>query len=197
MTGNMLSMSVKTILILSVTKYSLSELYRHSEDWSWSEDVPNIYQINGRSSPQLRYNRLEERIRSSSLGEWRWREDHQNRNELNRDKPRQQPSTMTLDDDYLMKWMKSYVERIKRKRGFNLDTSEAAEESLDDAKIPVIIGHHRGKEEEEETEVSGRAVDSLSNQQWRWSDQESDQDREVVIHMKRTRDKNPRIATNR
>ena len=190
--------SVKTVLILSVTKYSLCELYRHSEDWRWSEDVPNIYQINGRSSPQLRYNRQEERIRSSSVGEWRWREDPQNRNELNRvNKPRQQPSSMTLDDDYLMKWMKSYVERIKRKRGFNLDTSEAAEETFDDAQIPVIIGKHKGKEDEEETGVSGRAVDSLSHQQWRWSDLESDQEREVVIHMKRTRDKNPRIATNR
>ena len=192
-------LSVKTVLILSVTKYGLSELYRHSEDWRWSEDVPNIYQINGRSSPQLSYNRLDERTRSSSVGEWRWREDQQNRNELNRvNNPRQdeiyeekQPSDPTLDDDYLMKWMKSYVERIKRKRGFNLDKREAD----NDAQIPVIIGQHR--QEEEDSGVSGRAVDSLSQQQWRWSDLESDRDREVVIHMKRNRDKNPRIATKR
>ena len=187
-------LSVNTVFILSVTKYSLSELYRYSEDWRWSEGVPDIYQINGRRSPQLRYNTLEERIRSSSVGEWRWRENHQNRNELYTPKlyenyEEKQPSGLSLDDDYLMKWMKSYVERIKKKRGFNLDKSGV--DKTDDAQIPVIIGQQRQKE----PGVSGRAVDSLSDQQWRWRDQ--DQEREVIIHMKRNRNKNPRIATNR
>ena len=191
-------LTVKTVLILSVTKYSLSELYRYSEDWRWSEGVPDIYQINGRRSPQLGYNTVEERIRSSSVGEWRWRENHQNRKELNTiNKPKLDESfeekkpNLSLDDDYLMKWMKSYVERIKRKRGFNLD--KIAEAKTDDAEIPVIIGQRR----QEEPGVGGRAVDSLSHQLWRWSDQERDEDREVIIHMKRNRNKKPRIATNR
>ena len=192
MTVNILS--VNTVFILSVTKYSLSELYRYSEDWRWSEGVPDIYQINGRRSPQLRYKTLEERIRSSSVGEWRWRENQQNRNELYTPKlyenyEEKQPSGLSLDDDYLMKWMKSYVERIKKKRGFNLDKSGV--DKTDDAQIPVYIGQQR----QEEPGVSGRAVDSPSHQQWRWRDQ--DQEREVVIHMKRNRNKNPRIATNR
>ena len=199
MTGSMLG--VKTVLLLSVTEYSLSELYRHSEDWTWSEGVPNIYQINGRKSPQLRYNALEERKRSSSVGEWRWRENHQYRNELKKDTKskldenyEEKPSEgLSLDDDYLMKWMKSYVERIKRKRGFNLDKSVIAD--ADDTQIPLITGQHRGQEED--PWVRGRAVDSLSHQQWRWSDQEDDEDREVVIHMKRNRNKRPRIDTNR
>ena len=192
MTVNILS--VNTVFILSVTKYSLSELYRYSEDWRWSEGVPDIYQINGRRSPQLRYKTLEERIRSSSVGEWRWRENQQNRNELYTPKlyenyEEKEASGLLLDDDYLMKWMKSYVERIKKKRGFNLDKSGV--DKTDDAQIPVIIG----QQSQEEPGVSGRAVDSLSDQQWRWRDQ--DQEREVVIHMKRNRNKNPRIATNR
>ena len=192
MTVNILS--VNTVFILSVTKYSLSELYRYSEDWRWSEGVPDIYQINGRRSPQLRYKSLEESIRSRSVGEWRWRENQQNRNELYTPKlhenyEEKQPSGLSIDDDYLMKWMKSYVERIKKKRGFNLDKSGV--DKTDDAQIPVIIGQQR----QEEPGVSGRAVDSLSDQQWRWRDQ--DQEREVVIHMKRNRNKNPRIATNR
>ena len=187
-------LSVNAVFILSVTKYSLSELYRYSEDWRWSEGVPDIYQINGRRSPQLRYKTLEERIRSSSVGEWRWRENQQNRNELYTPKlyenyEEKEASGLLLDDDYLMKWMKSYVERIKKKRGFNLDKSGV--DKTDDAQIPVIIG----QQSQEEPGVSGRAVDSLSDQQWRWRDQ--DQEREVVIHMKRNRNKNPRIATNR
>ena len=189
-------LSVKTVFIISVARYSLSEFYRYSKDWRWSEGVPDIYQINGRRSPQLRYNTLEERIRSSSVGEWRWRENHQNNNELYKPKlhdnyEEKQSSGLSLDDDYLMKWMKSYVERIKKKRGFNLDKSGV--DKTDDAHIPVITGQHR----QEEPGVSGRAVDSLSHQQWRWRDHEGGQDREVIIHMKRNRNKNPRIATNR
>ena len=197
---------VRTILILSVTKYSFSELYKHSEDWSWSEDVPSIYEINNRRSPleSRRYNAIEERSRTNSVGEWRWRDDHQNRNELKINKPKPvekyqvlQSNDRSLDEDYLMKWMKSYVERIKRKRGFNLDRDQNREEDIDHDQIPLIIGEYR--REEPGVTGRGRAGGTSGRQEWRWRERGpgGPGGPEVVIHMKRNRDKSPRIASNR
>ena len=90
--------------------------------------------------------------------------------------------------------MKSYVERIKRKRGFNLDRDQNREEDIDHDQIPLIIGEYR--REEPGVTGRGRAGGTSGRQEWRWRER-GPGGPEVVIHMKRNRDKSPRIASNR